>query len=117
MLQGEPPAARVRELILQDEPVMCSINLGEVLYSLIRGPGPGVARDLVDGVRQVVRVQDPGWPIVERSARIKARGGLSYADAFCLATGEALEAPVATGDPELLGSEGAIAPIDLRVGR
>lgn len=54
------------------------------------------------------------WPLVQAAAQIKAAGGLSYADAFCLATGEALDAPVATGDPEMLGYEGVVDMIDLR---
>ncbi len=95
---------------------MSSINLGEVLYTLIRGHERNVARDLVDGVRQGVTMVHPDWPLVEAAARIKAGGGLSYADAFCLATGEARDAPVATGDPELLAFKGAAELIDLRVG-
>ncbi len=100
--------------MLEDEPAICSINLGEVLYALTRSPGGSVASELVDGVRQVVRVVDADWPLVKAAARIKAAGRLSYADAFCLATGEALAAPVATGDPEMLRYEGSIELIDLR---
>ncbi len=117
LLRDEPAAERVEALIDDGEAVMSSVNLGEVLYTLIRGVPRHVAGDLVDGVRQAVGVAHPDWPLVEAAARIKAGGGLSYADAFCLATGEAEDAPVATGDPEMLSFAGAAELIDLRTGR
>lgn len=117
MLLGELPAQRVRSLILVRRSVISSINLGEVLYSLTRTVGSAFAEDRVDGVRQVVEVVDPDWPLVKAAARIKAGGGLPYADAFCLATGEVHEAAVATGDPEMLRYEGPVDLIDLRVSR
>ena len=45
---------------------------------------------------------DPDWPLVSAAAKIKARGGLSYADAFCIATAVRVEAPLWTGDPEIV---------------
>ncbi len=117
MLLGEPPAQRVASLVLDGQPAISSINLGEVLYSLTRTVGSALAADRVDGVRQVMEVVDPDWPLVRAAARIKAGGRLSYADAFCLATGEAREAPVATGDPEMLRYEGPVDLIDLRAAR
>ena len=114
LLQGEPAAQRARSLILDRRAVMSSINLGEVLYSLTRTVGADVAADRVDGVRQVVEVLDPDWPLVAAAARIKAGGGLSYADAFCLATGERHGAPVASGDPEIVARTGPAGVIDLR---
>lgn len=114
LLQGEPAAQRARALILDRRAVMSSINLGEVLYSLTRTVGADVAADRVDGVRQVVEVLDPDWPLVAAAARIKAGGSLSYADAFCLATGERHGAPVASGDPEIVARAGPAGVIDLR---
>jgi PIN domain nuclease of toxin-antitoxin system len=114
MLRGEPSRQRVRALILEEEPAMSSVNLGEVLYALIRTHGPGVAAERTDGIRQVVEVLDPDWPLVQAAARVKAGGGLSYADAFCVALSERHQAPVATGDPEILGLNGLAEMIDLR---
>lgn len=94
---------------------MSSINLGEVLHALSRSHGWETASDRVEAVRQVVRVQDPDWGLVRRAARAKAEGRLSYADAFCVALAERLSAPVATGDPELLGWAHTLPVIDLRV--
>ncbi len=114
MLHAEPSARSVRSLILKSSPVMCSVNLGEVLYSLARTNGPETAVDRVQGVRQVLDVVDPDWPLVEAAALIKSRGGLSYADAFCIATAQRYEAPLATGDPEILAFEGPVELLDLR---
>jgi predicted nucleic acid-binding protein len=47
-------------------------------------------------------VIDPDWPLVSRAASIKAAGGLSHADAFCIATALRAEAPLWTGDPEIV---------------
>lgn len=91
---------------------MCSVNVGEVLYVLTRTHGEDVAATAVDGVRQVVRVVDADWSLVRSAAQVKARGGLSYADAFCIATAQSLDAAVATGDPEILGA-GGVRTIDL----
>jgi predicted nucleic acid-binding protein len=104
----------VRELIAEHEPVMSSINLGEVLYSLIRSHGWETASARVEAVRQVARVHDPDWALVRTAARAKAEGGLSYADAFCVASAQRLSAPLATGDPELLELAGTVELIDLR---
>lgn len=114
LLQGERAAQRTRSLILDGQAVMSSINLGEVLYALTRTVGADLAADRVDGVRQVVDVLDPDWPLVQAAARIKAGGGLSYADAFCLATGERHGAPVASGDSELVARAGPAGVMDLR---
>lgn len=93
---------------------MSSVNLGEVHYVLIRTHGPSVARAHVDRVRQVVSVEDPDWSLVCAAAECKAGGGLSYADAFAVATAGRHGAPLATGDPELLAAGRVGRTIDLR---
>jgi len=113
LLKGEVGSARVEELVGEDA-IICSVNLGEVLYVLTRTHGEDVAIARVDGVRQVVRIVDPDWPLVRLAAGIKARGGLSYADAFCIATAELHDADLATGDPEIIGFDGPVRVIDLR---
>lgn len=117
LLRGGSTGDRVRDLIDADDAVMSSINLGEVQYALIRSHGEQVADGRVEGVRQTVRVEDPDWPLVRSAARIKARGRLSYADAFCLAIARKHRAAVATGDPEILGADADVEVIDLRSSR
>lgn len=114
LLRGEAAAERVRDLVAGGEALMCSINLGEVNYVLIRTHGEAVASEHVEGVRQVIRVEDPDWPLVRAAAQVKAGGGLSYADAFGVATAQRHSAPLATGDPELLAVHGLVETLDLR---
>lgn len=45
---------------------------------------------------------------------MKARGGLSYADAFAVATAHRHRAPLYTGDPELVSLGGELDVADLR---
>jgi PIN domain nuclease of toxin-antitoxin system len=115
LLRGEPSAHRVRELISEQDATMSSVNLGEVYYSLIRSHGEEVASDRVNGVRQVVRVDDADWSLVRDAARIKAGGRLSYADSFCIAAARRQAAPVATGDPEILALKDLVEVMDVRV--
>ena len=46
----------------------------------------------------------------------QAAGGLSFADAFCIATAVQLDAPLLTGDPEVIeqGAQHGCAVVDLR---
>lgn len=64
------------------------------------------------------KVVNPDWALVFSAARIKAGGGPSYADAFCIATAERLKAPLWTGDPEIitLAESMRCEVVDLRTG-
>jgi predicted nucleic acid-binding protein len=81
---------------------MCSVNLGEALYLEIRARGTEKAGGTIEDVRRELTVIDPDWDLVTCAAEVKAHGGLSYADAFCIATAERLDAPLLTGDPEIV---------------
>ncbi|MGI8631704.1 MAG: type II toxin-antitoxin system VapC family toxin [Solirubrobacterales bacterium] len=114
LLTNEPAAGRVRSLIVEGEAAICAVNLGEVLYSLIRTIGREFADERVAGVRQVVQVIGVDWPLIELAAETKAEGGLSYADAFCVATARARGSALATGDPEILALADQLEVVDLR---
>lgn len=107
-------AAQVEVLLEEGEGVVCSINLGEVLYRQTRLAGTRAARERVAGLRGNLDVIDPDWQLVEAAAAIKAPGGLSYADAFCVATAMRLDAPIWTGDPEIIELPGDHEVVDLR---
>jgi PIN domain nuclease of toxin-antitoxin system len=115
-LGGEPAADRVESAWLDEGAAISSINLGEVLYIRVRHKGEESAVSTVDQVRDLLEVIDPDWPLVSAAASIKARGGLSYADAFCIATALRTEAPLWTGDPEIVGqsAEHSCEVVDLR---
>lgn len=117
LLNGEPSAARVQRAIADGVARVSAVNLGEVLYALVRTHGQEIAGARVDALRRLLDCEDPDWPLVRVAATVKAAGGLSYADAFCVATAERHGLPVWTGDPELLGGELGVETVDLRSAR
>jgi predicted nucleic acid-binding protein len=115
-LKDEPSAERIEAEWLEGGAAICSVNLGEALYIRIRARGESAAASEIEVVRRRSVIVDPDWDLVAAAARVKARGGLAYADAFGMATAERLEAPLWTGDPEIIerGSEGCCEVVDLR---
>jgi predicted nucleic acid-binding protein len=115
-LRDEPAAARIEDEWLADRPAICSINLGEVFYILIRDLGEEVAAEQIDAVRRNSNLVEPDWDLVAEAARLKATGRLAYADAFCIATAQRLDGPLLTGDPEIIdrAAELRCTVVDLR---
>jgi predicted nucleic acid-binding protein len=115
-LKDEPAAEQVEAAWLSDGAAICSINLGEVLYIRMRHDGDNSALATIDTVRKRLEIIEPDWPLVAAAAAIKARGGLAYADAFCVATAVRLDAPLLTGDPEIVAvaAEHSSEVVDLR---
>jgi PIN domain nuclease of toxin-antitoxin system len=111
-LAEEPGWAEVEEILQTGEPWMTLVNLGEVAYILERTSGAGAADEVWANLRAEHR---PGgvpvhWvdvddTLVRRAAAVKARGGLSYADAFAACAASLLDCPVLTGDPEFRVAE------------
>ncbi len=115
-LGGEPAAGRIESAWLEEGAAISSVNLGEVLSIRMRQDGEETAVATVDQVRALLEVIDPDWPLVSAAASIKAGGGLSHADAFCIATALRAEMPLWTGDPEIVGqaAEYPCEVVDLR---
>jgi predicted nucleic acid-binding protein len=101
-LRNEAAAEQVRKEWIEHGAAMCSVNLGEALYLEMRVRGPDNADDTIEMVRRELEVIHPDWELVTEAAKIKAQGGLSFADAFCIATAERMDAPLWTGDPEIV---------------
>jgi predicted nucleic acid-binding protein len=101
-LKDEPAAGRIESEWLESGAAISSINLGEVLYIRTRAIGENSARADVETIRRRLTLIEPDWSLVMAAATIKASGGLSYADAFCIATALHLSAPLWTGDPEII---------------
>jgi predicted nucleic acid-binding protein len=114
----EPTAGRIEAVWVEEGAAICSINLGEVLYLRIRTGGDASARADIEQVRGLLEVVEADWPLVAEAASIKAGGGLSYADAFCIATARRADVPLWTGDPEIVGraAELSCEVVDLRAG-
>lgn len=115
-LKDEPAAGRIESEWIGSGAAISSINLGEVLYMRIRASGEASARADVETIRRRLDVVEPDWSLVMAAATIKASGGLSYADAFCVATALHLDAPLWTGDPEIIDQapEHSCEVVDLR---
>jgi len=101
-LKNEPAAGKIEEAWLSQGAAISSVNLGEALYMRIRERGEKAATGDIDRIRRRSKVIGADWPLIRSAARVKAGGGLSYADAFCVATALSLEAPLWTGDPEIV---------------
>jgi PIN domain nuclease of toxin-antitoxin system len=113
-LNDSPAAPRVEALLGEGGGAVCSINLGEVLYRQTRVVGAGMAHEGVAALHRDLDVVAPDWGLVEVAAAIKAPGGLSFPDAFCVATAMRLDAPLWTGDPEIIDLPGEQEIVDLR---
>jgi PIN domain nuclease of toxin-antitoxin system len=115
LLQGEAAGPRVRDAIAGGQARMSSVNLGEVHYRLVRAFGRGVAVERTNAVRSAVSVENADWDLVRAAAEVKAEGGMSYADAFCVATALRHRLPLMTGDPEIVDAALDVEVIDLRL--
>jgi predicted nucleic acid-binding protein len=115
-LKDEPAAARIESEWIESGAAISSINLGEVLYIRMRATGEDSARADVETIRRRLNVVEADWSLVMAAATIKANGGLSYADAFCVATALHLNAPLWTGDPEIIdqATKHSCEVVDLR---
>lgn len=105
VIEDEPGAQTVAEIITTQGAMLylSIISLGEIYYILLRRRGEQAAEEVVQNTlaEQSLALVEVTWPKVKDAARIKAIGGLSYADSFVLALGKELNAPVVTGDPEI----------------
>jgi predicted nucleic acid-binding protein len=114
LLQGEDPGAKRVERVLADRPVMSWINLGEVLYILLRRRTQAESVAAIRDVQSVVTVELPSEAVVRQAAAIKAEHTMAYADAFAAATALAHDGQLWTGDPELLIPTAPWHVVDLR---
>jgi predicted nucleic acid-binding protein len=116
-LRDEPSAERIEVEWLEGGAGICSVNLGEALYIRIRQRGEKAAAAEIETIRKRSVVVEADWDLVAAAAQIKAGGGLAYADAFCIATARRLDAPLWTGDPEIVerGDDLGCEIVDLRI--
>jgi predicted nucleic acid-binding protein len=112
-LEGKEPAAGRVDAVV-DDAVMSWINLGEVFYVVWRASRDAVAREVVNDIRARVVLDDATSERVLAAARIKAEFPMALGDAFAAATALAYDAPLLTGDPELLDRDGSWRIEDLR---
>jgi PIN domain nuclease of toxin-antitoxin system len=111
-LGEEPGWTDVAEILRTGEPWMTLVNLGEVAYVVERTSDAAAADEVWANLRAEsrpggvpIRWIDVDDRLVRRAATIKARGGLSYADAFAAGAASVLDCPVLTGDAEFRVAE------------
>ena len=102
----EPGADHVEGLLLDAsqgkvELLMTSVNLGEVWYCIARESSTDAADYYTDELMALsIGVVDVDWSLARAAAAIKARGNISYADAFAAALAKLRGAVLVTGDLE-----------------
>jgi predicted nucleic acid-binding protein len=85
------------------------INWGEFLYIVKRRVGAAKTTDALRLLEQLpIELYSIDQPLVRAAAEIKSEHTLSYADAFCVATAQRLDAIVLTNDPEFNSVESLI---------
>lgn len=77
------------------------INWGEFFYIVRRRAGAAKAVETLHLLEQLpIELYPVDQALVKEAAEIKSEHAVSYADAFCIATGQRLKAIVLTNDPE-----------------
>jgi len=117
VLQDEPAGPRVRDVIAERDARISWINLGEVYCELIKREVREEADRGISVILSNLRAEEPDSALVRSAARLKARGGISYADCFALATAQRHRAPLYTGDPEIVAFGADVEVVDLRAAR
>ena len=82
------------------------INWGEFCYIVKRRVGPTKTLEALRLLEQLpIEIFPVDQALVRAAAEIKSEHALSYADAFCVATAQRVNATVLTGDPEFKSVE------------
>lgn len=77
------------------------MNYGEVFCFTLREAGPAAAQQVISALRSLpIKLIPVDEEIAVAAGRLKAKGGLSYADCFAGALAALMSAEVITGDPE-----------------
>jgi predicted nucleic acid-binding protein len=106
-LLGQPGAPKVRELLDQatsgqQQLSMSWINVGEVIYMLVRKRSQHASEDFLSRLPSLpIRLVLPTADGFVRAARIKSKYKLSYADAFAVDLAVQEQGGIVTGDPEI----------------
>jgi len=109
--QNETGADVVREMILDSveggaELSICSVNLGEVWYSVARKTSIEQADFILREIQNMpIEIVDADWVLARQAASYKLNGGISYADCYAAALAKLRDAEVVTGDKEFKALE------------
>ena len=102
----KPAYEIVRDLLVkvannESEAFMCSVNVGEIYYMLVRKGNIKIAEAAMVSLKQFpIHFIDPDFKLCMEAAALKAKYSFSYADAFAAALTIAKKATLLTGDKE-----------------
>ena len=83
------------------DPLICIINLGEILYMTKRRFGESKKVEILGRIHQLsFEVLPAPDQLVFRAAEIKAEHPISYAECFVVACAQEHSAVIVTGDPD-----------------
>ena len=86
--------------------LLCTINLGEILYITERRRGLASAQNIQSAIETLpIKNIEATRNLVLDAAHIKANYALSYADAFVVAVAQQQNGIILTGDPEFRAVE------------
>lgn len=106
VLQGEPAGEKALDLIADclesgGEALLTTINAGEVWYNVARRRSEADADRAIEELRAWgVQFVDAEWELTRQAARVKAKGKISFADAFAAALAKQSKCELVTGDSE-----------------
>ena len=85
----------------EQEVYLSLLSFGEIYYILIREIGIDEATRIITKIESLdVKIIPVDSTLTKEAAKIKAKGGLSYADSFVIAAAIKLKGTVVTGDGE-----------------
>ncbi len=104
-LNDRQPAAELVEGVMDQQPVIGWMNLVEVYYRTERTQGRADAERVLRDLRGPLLFDLPLERRMIEAARVKAEHPIALADCFAVATAEAFDAELFTGDPEIVALE------------
>ena len=113
-LDGEQPAQRRIDELLDHRPLINWVNAVEVYYRVERDHGREEADEVLASMRKVFELELPGTTLMVETARLKATIPIALGDCFAVATARARKRTLLTGDPEILDRDVPCAVEDLR---
>jgi len=114
---GQEPARSALRGLLHDDSrtaVMSTVNLSEAIGALLQQFGPEAADSQERILRELVEIEPSGADTAVCAGRVHLGWYVSQADSMAVATALQHEAPLWTGDSELLTDDRCWLAVDLR---
>ena len=114
---GEEPARSALHALLHDDSrtaVMSTVNLSEAIGALLQQFGPQAADSQERTLRELVKIEPPSADVAVCAGRVYHGWYVSQADSMAVATALQHEAPLWSGDSELLTDDRCWLAVDLR---